>query len=145
MKKMMLVFVGALILWAGSEGRAEAQAWTCTYNGWWTTTATGNKGAFLWKLRWEPTPRGWRMYGNYRDRYGFSFLDGYCKNHSCRFRQEYKSGEYKGKIYYWYGSYTDRRSGARSTINNFKGTWGYSPAARNDGGRWAARAECIRL
>jgi hypothetical protein len=137
---MTVVLLGLLL----GAGTAHAEQWKCTYTGQWSTRGSSDAGTFAWALKWVSGPAGWKVLGDYTDKYGYSYLDGLCANKVCQLNQHYKSGRLAGKWYYWQGTYTDRFEGPNRTINTFVGTWGYTPANRAAGGPWSATAICVR-
>jgi hypothetical protein len=119
---------------------AQADLWSCRYDGSWSTFSSANKGTFNWDVVWQSKAGGgWTINGDYADRYGESTLNGSCNNHACKLTQVYQTGELKGNKYYWNGKYTDKADGG-GTINHFNGTWGSTPTA--DEGAWQAKAIC---
>lgn len=139
--KRFVIAAASLVTLAASGSLAMADDWTCSYQGSWTTTSTGNVGNFEWTVEWTSTSSGWHMIGEYDDKYGHAMLDGDCSNKACKFTQTYTTGELNGKVYYWQGSYTDEGTRNGESVNRFKGTWGYN-AASKDGGPWNAVAMC---
>lgn len=145
MRKAILTLSLALTALTASVAPAlAAESWTCKYKGAWVTTASGNSDNFNWTVYWVQSEEGWHILGNFRDKYGFSWLDGNCADNSCDFIQTYKEGKLKGKSYYWTGDYTDKTQSAGVTHNYFEGTWGYSADNYEDGGNWKAQAICIK-
>ncbi len=130
----------AVCLGVAAMSPAFAERWLCEYDGQWSTFNSNEKGKFNWSVEWQGTRNGWEVTGDYEDRFGKSTLDGKCDDSSCRFGQTYRSGELKGKRYFWKGDYTDDLKGNTST-NRIQGTWGTNSAA-NDGGNWRAVALC---
>ncbi|MFO0750553.1 MAG: hypothetical protein U1F43_33520 [Myxococcota bacterium] len=139
--KPLFCLVASILALTSLGAAAHAENWNCQYQGSWTTNSTGNTGEFNWSVLWTATGGGWRMQGEYDDRYGHSILDGKCSTSECTFRQTYRSGQLAGKVYYWQGNYSDDHTRPGETVNRFTGTWGYSPDAR-DGGPWDAVAMC---
>lgn len=121
---------------------AQAETWSCEYDGSWLTYNSSNKGSFNWSVIWKSKPGGWEITGNYSDRYGISVLNGNCNNHACSLTQVYQSGELSGNQYFWKGKYTDQANGSNKTINRFEGSWGSTPRANE--GSWQALATCVR-
>lgn len=122
---------------------AQAEMWTCEYDGSWTTFNSSDKGKFNWSVVWQgKAGGGWTITGDYADRYGQSVLNGDCDDRACSLVQEYQSGQLKGKRYFWKGNYTDQSVGGAQTVNRFGGTWGSAPSARD--GAWQALATCTR-
>lgn len=131
--------VAAVIL--GTSASAFAETWECDYKGRWTTSETNNTGEFAWRVDWASGEAGkWAITGDYDDAYGHSYLDGTCANHTCNFSQTYKTGQLKGKVYFWTGTYKDKVESKEKTINTFVGTWGTTAADRTNGGPWSATA-----
>ena len=122
---------------------AQAEIWSCLYNGDWSTFNSTNKGKFNWSVVWQGKSGGsWKITGDYSDRYGNSVLNGSCNNYACNLTQVYQSGELKGNKYFWKGQYTDETSDSGKTINRFEGTWGETPKASD--GPWQAIATCTK-
>jgi hypothetical protein len=138
-KLKLLVPLVALVMLGGV---ARADRWRCEYKGDWTNTNDGNGGRFTWSLMWESRDGGWKVTGDYEDRYGSSTLDGHCRDKRCTLDQHYTSGQLDGKWYYWQGTYSDTNDGPGRTINTFTGTWGNAPNHRGSGGEWKAKAVC---
>lgn len=141
MKKLLLLASTLFAVLGTTSIATAADSWTCGYQGSWTTTSTGNVGSFEWTVQWADNGAGWAMIGEYDDKYGHAMLDGSCANKACAFTQTYTTGELKGKVYHWKGTYVDEKVRDGETVNRFKGTWGYSAAAK-DGGPWDAVAMC---
>lgn len=137
------LLAAAMLLSEEAEARAK---WRCTYVGTWKTKGKPGRAGFKWSVLWtHQRGQRWRMTGNYKDKYGRSYLDGFCKNKYCRFYQLYKSGSFRGRRFYWQGRYKDKWYGKRKTVNRFRGTWGYSAAKRHGGGTWKAIATCRKI
>lgn len=154
MKLNIRVVVCAAALAMGAvavESSASAQAkWKCAYTGSWTKKGV-HAGNFSWNVDWNKRPRDWKVIGNYRDRFGFSFLDGRCatgdKGRFCNLHQTYKSGKLQGRKYRWYGTYKDfklprDRAGRARTRNVFRGEWYLNGTY---GGKWRATALCTKV
>ena len=135
---MKLVLATVLLL--ATTAPAIAETWKCDYSGRWSTTGSANEGTFDWKLVWTSKAGGWRMVGDYTDKYGMSYLGGTCQNKTCKFTQTYKSGSLNGNQYSWTGTYTDKWDGKTRTINTFTGNW--RALKGGTAGRWSATAIC---
>lgn len=121
---------------------AQAEMWTCTYDGTWDNFGGTAQESFNWHVVWQSTSGNeWNVTGDYSDHYGESVLNGACDDESCLLHQVYNSGELEGKEYYWKGEYEDEKDG-NNTINTFTGTWGTTTDA-SDGGTWKAIATCV--
>ena len=122
---------------------AQAETWSCDYDGSWSTFGNSDRGRFKWRMVWQSkTNGGWRVTGAYSDSYGQSVLEGNCNDRACMLKQVYQSGKLAGNEYFWKGRYSDESSGDAKTINRFEGTWGNSPSASD--GEWKAIAVCTR-
>lgn len=141
MRNVVFAFVVTSVLVSATA--ASAETWRCHYSGRWSTTGSRNAGAFKWAVTWTgTTARGWRVVGDYRDRYGMSYLDGHCRNKTCSMKQTYKTGKLTGKTYTWVGTYVDQNDGPDSGINTFTGTWRADDGSTR--GPWSATAVCKR-
>gem|GEM_PF-2348172 len=122
---------------------AHAEAWSCEYDGSWSTFNSGDKDTFHWSVIWQGEAGGnWKITGDYNDNYGKSALNGNCSKQICNVTQVYQSGTLSGKQYFWKGKYTDQASGNGKTLNRFEGTWGAKPNASD--GPWKAVATCTK-
>lgn len=133
----------AMLLGVTMAASAQAEMWSCEYDGSWSTFNSNDKGQFNWSVIWQSKAGGgWGITGDYTDRYGNSVLNGNCNDHVCNLTQMYQSGEFNGKRYFWKGKYSDQASGSAKTINRFEGTWGSTPDVGE--GSWRAIATCTR-
>ena len=144
MNRLVWIFLVIALSLGFTFSAVAEETWSCTYEGSWDTTATKNKGDFVWNVQWISTGKAqWHVIGDYEDRYGQSTFDGECKDKKCKFKQSYKNGQLAGSVYYWVGAYTDKWEGDAKTINNFVGTWGEKEKKPTQG-KWTATATCTR-
>jgi len=147
------LFMGMLTLgFSSTSAQANTARWTCNYTGKWYTKHKKFGGHFTWSVTWvwNTKTSSWKVIGDYEDKFGFSYFDGFCSNNKkgryCDLYQLYKTGKLKGKRYRWYAKYKDLkyfndRFGRRRTLNKFKGSWYYGGKYH---GRWFSKAICTK-
>ena len=100
--------LGAIALVLPLSGRVQAtpEVWKCDFNGTWTEDGK-NMGTFTWNVTWDGSDDKWTVTGTSKDSLGTANTTGTCGEKNCSIRQTYTSGELKGSIYYWSGTYVD--------------------------------------
>lgn len=143
-KRLLMITAAAVLMLAPMKNvvKATPDIWKCDFTGTWTEDGK-NMGPFTWNIKWDGEDDKWKVTGTSKDSLGTATTTGTCGEKNCTFKQTYTTGELKGSVYYFAGTYVDADGKTDDTlIETFKGTWGDAPADRKNGGTWNAKAVC---